>query len=389
MAKRRGRNQGSIWKEGDKYRAAVTLDGKRITKSFDKIQECNDWIREMQNQREQGLTISYSKLTVKQFLTDWITIHRTTLKPKSGERYAQLARDYIFPKVGKFRLRDLHLEQIERLYQDLLEDGVSVRNIHYIHSLLHRSLNDAFKRGIVGFNASHGARLPKLQHREMEILNEAEVIQFLVTVENNRNAALYHLAIVTGMRLGELLGLKWTDLDWNKGCIRVQRQVQRVTGQGMVFNPPKTKAGRRAIQLGEETLQVLRRHLDQQRLDIATAGEKWQDFGLMFPSTIGTPQSPSNLLKEFKAMLKKAGVRGIRFHDLRHTAASLMLNHRVPVLIVSKILGHSKPSTTLDIYGHLIPVMQDGVASLMDELVTPIPITMGDSAVIDISPENS
>ena len=389
MAKRRGRNQGSIWIEGDKHRAAVTLNGKRITKTFRTIQECNDWIREMQNQRDLGLTIVGSKITVEQFLKDWLAIHRTSLEPKSGERYAQLARDYIFPSIGKHLLRDLRLEHIEKLYQDLLQIGVSVRNIHYVHSLLHRSLNDALKRGLVGFNASHGARLPKMNHREMEILNEEEAIQFLIAAENNRHLVLYHLAIKTGMRQGELLGLKWSDLDWNKGTVRVQRQVIRVTGRGMVFKPPKTKAGRRTIQLGEETLQVLRKHLAQQRVNIATVGERWQNFGLMFPSTIGTPQSPSNLSKGFKVLLRAAGLKVIRFHDLRHTAASLMLNHGAPVLVVSKILGHSKPSTTLDIYGHLIPIMQDSVASLMDELVTPIPVEMGETAGIDTFPNHS
>jgi integrase len=224
--------------------------------------------------------------------------------------------------------------------------------------------------------------------KEMEILNESEVIRFLITAENDRRLALYHLAIKTGMRKGEILGLKWSDLDWNKGTIRVQRQVQRVTGQGMVFNPPKTISGRRSIQLGEETLQVLRKHLSQQQVERATNGERWRDFGLMFPSTIGTPQSPSNLLKDFKEMLRKAGIRMMPFHSLRHTSASLMLNHGVPTIVVSKILGHSKPSTTLNLYGHLLPVMQDDVASLMDELITPIPVNVGESARIDPHPNN-
>jgi len=210
----------------------------------------------------------------------------------------------------------------------------------------------------------------------MEILNESEVLQFLMFAHGTRNEGLYHVAIKTGMRQGELLGLKWSDLDWIKGIIRIQRQVQRIKGQGMVFLRPKTKTSLRSIQLGDETVLILRKHLTQQNLDKALAGKRWKNKNLIFPSRVGTPQSPSNLLKEFKALLKKADLKKIRFHDLRHTAASLMLNHGVPVLIVSKILGHSKPSTTLDIYGHLIPIMQDGVASLMDDLVTPIPVKL-------------
>jgi integrase len=184
------------------------------------------------------------------------------------------------------------------------------------------------------------------------------------------------------MRKGELLGLKWTDRDWAKGLIRVQRQVQRVTGQGMVFMPPKTNAGRRSIALGHETLRILREHKTKQQLDRDVAGNNWQDYDLIFPSSVGTPQSPSNLLKAFKSILKQANLPTIRFHDLRHTAASFMLNQGVPGFVVSKILGHSKPSTTMDIYGHLIPVMHEGVGNLMDDLLTPIPVEMGDRSIV-------
>jgi integrase len=274
------------------------------------------------------------------------------------------------------------VEHIEGLYQALLQDGVSVRNVRYVHSLLHRSLSDAVKRGVVGLNAAHGARQPKMVHQEMKILDENQVMQFFIAVQDDRNEALYHMAIKTGMRKGELMGLKWTDLDWNRGTIRVQRQVQRVTGQGMVFMSPKTKAGRRSIALGEETLRILREHRTKQQFERDLAGTQWQDYDLIFPSSIGTPQSPSNLLRSFKSILKGAGLPVIRFHDLRHTAASLMLNQGVPAFVVSKILGHSKASTTMDIYGHLIPAMHEEVGNLMDELLTPIPIEMGDKSLI-------
>ena len=135
----------------------------------------------------------------------------------------------------------------------------------------------------------------------------------------------------------------------------------------MVFRPPKTKAGRRTIQLGEQTLNTLRDHLIKQQLEKELAGERWKDHNLIFPSTIGTPMDATNLWRDFKKQIAKADLRIIRFHDLRHTAASLMLNHGVPVLVVSKILGHSKTSTTLDIYGHLIPVMQEEAARIMDD----------------------
>ena len=383
MAKKiRGRNDGSIWKQGNQLRAAVSLDGKRITKSFKTKSECKEWIREKQNEIDLGLTFNTSQLTLKRFLIDWLEIHNSRLKPKSGQRYVQVARDYIFPYLGKSRLQELRVKHIEGLYQILLQKGVSVRNVRYVHSLLHRSFSDAVKRGMVSLNAAHGARQPKMTHKEMMILDENQIMQVFIVVQGTRNESLYHLAIKTGMRMGELLGLKWSDLEWSKGTIRVQRQVQRVTGQGMVFMAPKTKAGRRTIALGNDTLRILREHRNNQQFEEQLAGKQWQENDLILPSSVGSPQSPSNLLKSFKSILKLSGLPIIRFHDLRHTAASIMLNQGVPPFVVSKILGHSKPSTTMDIYGHLIPVMHEGIGNLMDELLTPIPVEMGNEQVI-------
>jgi integrase len=154
----------------------------------------------------------------------------------------------------------------------------------------------------------------------------------------------------------------------------------------MVFMPPKTSAGRRTIQLGEEILQSLRSHYAQQQIAKAVAGERWVDLDLVFPSRTGMARCSELLLQEFKTLLGNAGVKQVRFHDLRHTFASIALNNGIPPLIVSKVLGHSKPSTTLDIYSHLIPVYQEEVALLMDQLVTPIQVRVGEKA--DTEPQS-
>lgn len=178
------------------------------------------------------------------------------------------------------------------------------------------------------------------------------------------------------MRQGELFGLKWADIQWTSGLLHLQRQVQTVPGQEWSFVEPKTKAGWRTIKLGEGTLQVLREHKFQQLAVKEKAGTRWQEFGLVFPSTVGTPGNPSNLRVDFNRVLAKAGIPRIRFHDLRHTAASLLLNHGVPIIVVSRMLGHSKPSVTLDIYAHLYQESQGEAAELMDKLVAPIPVQM-------------
>ena len=210
----------------------------------------------------------------------------------------------------------------------------------------------------------------------MQVWDEIQVNQYLVAAIGSPFEALYHLAVKTGMRQGELLGLKWSDIQWGSGRLYVRRQLQDVRGEGRIFQEPKTRSGRRTIQLGEGTLQTLREHLERQQLRKVASGQRWQENDLIFPSSIGTPLDPNNMRIDFNRVIERAGVPKVRFHDLRHTAASLMLNNGIPVIVVSKILGHSKPSITLDIYGHLYNEMQGEACRLMDELVSPVKITM-------------
>jgi integrase len=215
---------------------------------------------------------------------------------------------------------------------------------------------------------------PKPKRKEMKFLDENQALQLLIAAKesNDRFYALYHLAIATGMRQGELLGLKWADLDIELGMLQVQRQLTMMRGGGFGFTAPKTKAGTRRIDLGQHTLEVLQDHRQQQFQETLAAGSRWEENDLIFPSTIGTPMNRDNLRKRFKLLLKLAGLPKVRFHDLRHSAASLMLNNGIPVIVVSKRLGHAQPSITLDVYGHLIPTKQQEAAVLMDQLLTPI-----------------
>ncbi len=379
MTKRRGNNEGSIWKERKKWRTAIRLEnGKRITRTYKTKAECINWLDEKKNQLRQGMIGSSSNVMLRDFVYQWLSVHEFKLAPKTALRYRQLARDYILPRFGETKLGDLRLDQIEAHYQDLLQFGLKPRTIRFVHAVLRKCLNDAVRRRHVGYNAAQGATLPRPEPNEMQILNVDEAMRFLISIQGSRFEALYHVAIKTGMRRGELLGLKWSDLNWKNGTILVQRQVQRIHKQGLVFRSTKTRAGRRTVQLGEQTLQFLQTHLNRQQIERKLAGKQWQEMNLVFASKVGTPLEGSTLLKEFKTELERAGLNKMRFHDLRHTAASLMLNHGVPVLVVSKMLGHSKTSTTLDIYGHLIPVMQEEAAKIMDEIVTPIPVELGE-----------
>ena len=271
-------------------------------------------------------------------------------------------------------MRDLRLVDIERFYSQLLQNGMGARTIRVIHNILHSALDKAVRYGLVVYNPTQGATLPKYTHDEMMVLDSDQVSRFLVAAQNSPNYALFHLAITTGMRIGELFGLKWSDILWNSGVVHVQRQKQYVPGQGCQFVDPKTKAGRRTIKLGEGVLDVLRHHREFQEYQKKRAGGRWHNLDLVFPNSLGGPGDASNVRLDFNQILEFAGLPKMRFHDLRHTAASLLLNHKVSVIVVSKVLGHSKPSVTLDIYAHVFHDMQDEAAVVMDQLVTPIQV---------------
>jgi integrase len=383
MAERRGRNEGSIWKERNRYRAAISMNGRRLTRSFFTKSDCVAWLREMSTQVDCGLTYRNTRLTVGQYFEEWLSTHVLHLRQKTSPQYQQITRDYILPVLGHYRLKDLRYEHVDNLYRTLLSKDVSARTIRYVHSILHRGLEDAVRRGILLRNPAHGVRLPRKEHFEMRFFDEHQVMQFLQAAKGSRYEALYHLAVKTGMRQGELLGLKWSDLDWKKGALRIRRQLQRVNGHGRILTSPKTKNAYRTILLGEQTLQALRLHLEFQNMERRFLVKYDPVMDLIFVSSVGTPVEVSNMIKDYKLVLAKAGLPLIRFHDLRHTAATLMLNNGVPVLVASKILGHSKASTTLDIYGHLIPAMQEEAARIMDDLFTAIPIELPGNAAVN------
>ena len=363
MAKKRVNGEGSISRlPSGTWRAQVVVDGRRLSHTAKLRDECTLWVRQTLNQVDQGFTYSANRQTVAEYLREWFQLAQPALKPKTAHQYQQYIEKRIIPKLGNVHLSDLRLDRVERFYADLINEGAGARSVRYIHRVLHRALEKAATSGQLPRNPAHGASLPRVVQPEMSALEESQVSQFLVTANGTRYEALYRLAIATGMRQGELLGLKWPDIDWNKGVIHVRRQVQRVTGKGFIFDEPKTRAGRRSVRVGQNVLQSLAQHKQRQELEIFYAGDRWHANDLVFPSTTGTPLDQRNLLRDYYAILKLAGLPRIRFHDLRHTAASLLISHETPINVVSAMLGHSKPSVTLDIYAHVYSGRQEQAA---------------------------
>jgi len=374
MANRiRGKKEGSISKRPNgRWRAQISqIDGRRISHDFNTKLEAQEWLRTMQTQLDHGYDYHGAKRSLENYLKKWLETCRLSLRDMTIVHYDKVIRKHIIPWIGTTQLADLSLVKIEQFYSELVRKGIGIRTIRIVHSILHRSLGKAVHYNLLVMNPAHGATLPRYLHAEMQVLDESQVVQFLVAAHESHYEALYYLAINTGMREGELFGLKWSDLHWNAGVLYVQRQVQSVPGKGKIFVEPKTRAGRRAIKLGEGVLHKLRLHKEQQLQQKAFTGRRWVENDLMFPTSVGTPDDPGNLRKDFLRTLERAGLPMIRFHDLRHTAASIMLNRGVPVIVVSRRLGHAKPSTTVDIYAHLYMESQDEPARIMDEILTP------------------
>ncbi len=379
MAKHiRGRYEGSISQRlSGHWRAQTTpINNHRVTRTFKTKLEALTWLRDMQSELTRGFDYQGSKTLLKNYLHDWLETSRIALRPKTADSYSRTMDKHIIPNLGEVPLKDLTPFQVEKFYAGLIENGVGIRTVRLVHSILHCALERAVFQLLLTRNPAAHTALPRYKHGEMKVLDEGEVNQFLLAAIDSPYIGLYHLAVKTGMRKGELLGLKWSDLQWGSGRLNVQRQLQDVRGMGSFFQEPKTSSGRRTLMLGEGTIQTLREHCEFQQIQKELAGQRWHENDLIFPSKIGTPLNPSNLRLDFNRVLERAGIPRVRFHDLRHTAASLMLNNGIPVLVVSKILGHSKPSITLDIYGHLYNEMQVEAGRLMDKLVSPIKINL-------------
>lgn len=376
MARKRGQNEGTIYQRKDGlWTVQVTIQNKRISKYFRTQSECREWLRNTQSQIQNGLTLAGARTTVIEFLQQWLVTIRESVRPKTLDQYTQIVRQHIVPSLGAIKLKELRPDHIQALYNDKLDKGTSARTVLLIHAVLHRSFVVALKLGLIGRNPVDAVTRPKVKRKEMRVFTDNQARAFLSASKQTRHACLFHLALHTGMRQGELLGLMWKDIDWINRQIHVQRQLQRVPHAGLAFSEPKTAAGRRTIVISPTMIDALRKHLEEQEYHRKVQGAKWVENDLIFPSTLGTPLHPINLFKEYKALLLKTGLPNIRFHDLRHTAATLMLQQGVHPKIVQERLGHANIAMTLDIYSHVLPSMQEDAALKMDELLTPIEVT--------------
>jgi integrase len=371
MAKR-SNGEGTIYhRAGGSWQARVTISGRRLSHTADSKKECQDWLKKTIAQIDQGLTLDGAHTTLSEFLDVWLELKAGKLRGATLELYKFMTARYLKPGLGKVILKDLTAAKIQDLYSGLLQAGKGRRTIEVTHRVLYGCLEHAHRLGLITQNWTARVEVPRPEKREMSVWSESQVSQFLTGCDD---PTFYRLVFATGMRRAELCGLKWEDLDFQSGTIKVRRQVFEPSGGGYRLQEPKTERGRRVVRLGPGLLEALRVQYNQVLPQArAIAGGRWQEHDLIFPSSIGTPRHGDNVGHLFRDLVKKSGLPHIRFHDIRHTAASIMLLHGEPPVRVAGILGQSV-AVLLDTYAHWIPDDQATASALMDLVTSPVSI---------------
>jgi integrase len=331
-------------------------------------QEVANKLAKALSSREDGLVFDAGKQTVGEYLERWLGDSlRDTVRHGTFERCEQIVRLHIRPALGNLKLKTLSPAHIQGLYRDRLDSGLSPATVQKIHAVLHKALDQAVRWSLVPRNATEAVKSPRPTPNQIKPLDSEQVKALLKAVHGDCFEALYTLAVTTGLRQGEILGLKWEDIDLANGVIRVRRTLTRRGGR-LLLGDPKTKRSRRTVRLTEATVEALKGHLAHQMERMERLGDLYKDQGLVFATGKGTLVNPSNLRKRsFAPLLEKAGLPSVRFHDLRHTCATLLLSRNVNPKIVSEMLGHATVSITLDTYSHVLPNMQDGAARALED----------------------
>jgi integrase len=308
-------------------------------------------------------------MTVGEYLDRWLNdSDRGSVRTSTYERHEQIVRLHFKPAFGRAKLSKLTPAHVQGLNRDKLDAGLSPATVQKNHTVLHKALNQALKWNMIPRNAADAVKAPRPAPEEMCPPSPDEARKLIEAACGDRLEALYILAVHTGMRQGEPLGLKWEDVGLNEGVIRIRRTLVRSGGR-VALGEPKTKGSRRTIYLTDAAVEALRSHLERQLEEIERLGDLYRDHGLVFTSGVGTLFNPSNLRRRsFVPLLQRAGLPQIRFHDLRHTCATLLPSRNVHPKYVQELLGHATVAITLDTYSHMIPGMGNHTARAMEDV---------------------
>jgi integrase len=370
---KRGNGEGSIGRRKSggwcaQYTVYTSEGRKRRTLYGKTRQEVAAKLSKALADREGGLTFDAGTLTVGEYLARWLSHSvRDTVSQKTYERYESIVRVHLSPALGRIKLKAITPGHVRGLYREKLDTGLAPRSVLHIHRTLSKALKQATDDGLIPRNAAASVKPPQARREEMQPLSRDQVRTFLDTVKGDRMEALYVLAVTSGLRQGELLALKWEDVDLERTnpTLEVRRSLSETRGRRS-FVTPKSGRGRH-LRLSKRAVSALGAHRKRQLEERVRKAGLWEDQGLIFPSEVGTLMSGRNLYRAFKIRVKRASLpQTLRFHDLRHTCATLLLRQGVNPKFVQELLGHADISLTLNTYSHVLPDMGDAAAGGMD-----------------------
>ncbi|MDQ3654426.1 MAG: site-specific integrase [Chloroflexota bacterium] len=376
--RRRGHNEGSIYQRASDGRwvGSVHLGwdetGRRRKVVYGKTRaEVSRKIAKIIADHQKGLPIQTSDKTLSVFLDEWLEESvKPSVRPRTYDSYRLIVNLHLTPALGKHKLPKLTQQHIMAMMAAKRADGSSERTIAYIRAVLRIALNQAMRLDLVHRNVAALVKPPTVPQYEATALDTTQALRLLEQVRSDRLAALYGVALSLGLRQAEAFGLRWKDVDLDGGLLTVRFQLRVVDGEP-TFVEPKSRRSRRTITLPAPLVTALKAHRMRQKEERLKAGPRWQDHDLVFSTPIGSPLDDSNVRKQFAEHLDAAGLPSIRYHDLRHSAASLLAARGVAQRTVMEILGHTQMSTTSNVYTHVTTDSMKEATDRMADLFEP------------------
>lgn len=348
------------------------IDGNGVRKQVEEAvkgskKNAESVLRERISAVENGGFVSKSAETVTQFIERWLRDYASVnVAPSTMRGYQSKINCYIVPYLGTVKLQALTARHVQAMYSKMLDAGLSASTCLHAHRVIREALNHGVKWGLIVRNPADGATPPRREVKPLDMWDAATINKFLDVVAGSEFRDLYHLAILTGMRRSEILGLEWANVDIDGGVLRIVRTLQRISGHGIHQGKPKTTAGKRSVALSSDAISLLRRVHTAQLEHRLAVGPAWQSYDLVFTQADGKPLHPDKVSYDFRQRVDSAELPYLTFHGLRHAHATMLLQGGVHPRIVSERLGHASIGITLDVYSHVLPNMQESAAIAID-----------------------
>lgn len=363
---------GSVYplKDG-RYAASIKdpVSGKRIVRYGKTRKEAEKRLEDIKFEIRQGTLATGPDQTVEKYMVYWLEeIHRPLIGVATYERYRGIVYNYIIPVIGHIHLQKLSPYHIQNVCNKAKDAGLAPGSIGKIRQVLHTALDKAVSWNLVTRNVCDVVLPPRAPRAEHPVLTIDQARHLLRVARGHRLEGLLTLVIATGMRKGELVALKWEDINFEEGSLQIRRSMARIGSHGIVTKEPKTARGRRKIILPQFVIDALKQHRAYQLERKAEAGPKWEENNFVFPNIYGRYLDATIVHRLFKKLLVEAGFPDMRFHDLRHSAATILLSMGVHPKVVQELLGHSQISITMDTYSHVLPSVQKEAMNKLNDL---------------------